>query len=48
LAFVRLSRLDIDRFEQSLRGEPAVVAVWHIVGDIDLAAQVCCPGLGRP
>jgi DNA-binding Lrp family transcriptional regulator len=45
LVFVRLPGSDRKRFERFLRAEPAVVAAWHVIGDIDLAVHVSCRDL---
>lgn len=40
LVFVRLPGAGRARFERFLRREPAVIAAWYVVGEIDLAVQV--------
>jgi hypothetical protein len=40
LVFVRLPGAGRARFERFLRREPAVLAAWYVVGEIDLAVQV--------
>jgi DNA-binding Lrp family transcriptional regulator len=40
LVFVRLPGAGRARFERFLRREPAVIAAWYVVGEIDMAVQV--------
>jgi DNA-binding Lrp family transcriptional regulator len=47
MVLVRVPGSRLVPFDQFLRAERAVVATWHLVGDIDLLVQVDCRDLAE-